>query len=519
MSENFNALYSYINSLSINIDKEEFKYQVETHPDYPSLLAFSDALTFFNIPNLAFKLPFEEMESLPNSFLALLNKDNQSSLNHITQIGDSYYSSANKSVKISRQELKPIWENIVLLAEASMIYKAEENKSKLPLNFMLAFLGALILFSIYFFSQSAQLTLFSLLPATGIFLSIEALKTELGIESKVSQTFCNAIKNADCSQVINSTKNKWLQKIKISDISFWFFCSQLLTILMFSASQFFNNFFSLMFIGLLLSLPMTFYSVYFQYKIENKWCPICLSIIGIVYLEVLMLFIFNYKFHWDLKSFLLFFTIFSLVAGIVYILKPIFFDRKEITEKYIKLVRFSKNYTVFKNTLKNSQQQFFKKEFILLGNPASKKKISIVTSPLCGFCNEAHQIIEQILNQHSDDIAISVRFNFDENFDEKTKNIFLRLGEIYETNGDEEFIVALKTWFNNKNFDNWFQKFGNPEIPHNIYYKLSEVAQENAELGLNFTPIFFLNQYNYPSEYARESLVSFIADWLEDEEL
>ena len=44
------AVCSYAQSQNIKIDKEEFKFQVETHPNFPSLLAFTDALTFFNIP-------------------------------------------------------------------------------------------------------------------------------------------------------------------------------------------------------------------------------------------------------------------------------------------------------------------------------------------------------------------------------------------------------------------------------------------------------------------------------------
>ena len=62
-NQNLEALYSYAHFQKINIDKEEYKFQVETHPDYPSLLAFADALTFFNIPNVAFKIPFEEIDA------------------------------------------------------------------------------------------------------------------------------------------------------------------------------------------------------------------------------------------------------------------------------------------------------------------------------------------------------------------------------------------------------------------------------------------------------------------------
>ena len=160
---------------------------------------------------------------------------------------------------------------------------------------------------------------------------------------------------------------------------------------------------------------------------------------------------------------------------------------------------------------------FFEKEFIVLGNRESKHRISIVTSPLCGYCKDAHQVLDDIYNRFGNDIGISIRFNYDEN--SSSKELYLRLGEIYESRCDHDFISALKDWFDNKNLDNWLNKFGNFENTEGIEEKLIEITDENKERGLNFTPNIFLNQYNYPNQYERENLEYFIADWLEDEEL
>ena len=272
-----------------------------------------------------------------------------------------------------------------------------------------------------------------------------------------------------------------------------------------------------MLVGLALSLPMTLYSIYFQYKIEKKWCPICLSIIGVVYLEfAFLLFLYN-GFYANTVSLALFTSIFSLIAGLVYLLKPIFIEKKEVNEKYIKQLRFSRNYEIFKNTLVKSETQFFDKEYIVLGNRESKHKISVVTSPLCGYCKDAHTLLDKIYHRFGNDIGISIRFNFDEN--STNKNLFLRLAEIYEAQGDVDFMFALKDWFENKNLDNWLNKFGNFENTDGIENKLIEITNENKEKGLNFTPNIFLNQYDYPKQYERENLEYFIADWLEDEEL
>lgn len=521
LNNGIKAIFSYTKEQNILINKEDFKYQVETHPDCPSLLAYSDALSFFNIPNKAFKLSFEKIDYLPDSFIAILEReDQQLDLFHITKYGGYYYlyDENNRRIETTKKELKSIWHDVVLLAELPEENSAK-NKSKIPDIYILTVVLFFVICSSYFFSQSIFIPIFGLWSMIGLFLSIEALKTELGIESKVSQTFCNAIPNADCGQVINSTKNKWLQKLKISDVSICFFVSQLLALFIFSVAGLSKAFFNYVLVSLALSIPMTFYSIFFQYKIEKKWCPICLSIIGIVYIELVSLIFIKPSIYFNLKTVMLFSLIFIVVVGLVYILKPVFIERKDLKEKYIKLLHFSKNYDVFKNTLLKSETQFFEKEYIVLGNKESVHKISIVTSPLCNFCEDAHYVLDHIFNRFGNDIAISIRFNYDENMDDEIRNLFMQLAKIYEKMGDTAFLEALKYWFENKNIENWSEKYGLPENMYDIEKRLKEITAENLKKGLNFTPNIFLNQYNYPKQYGIENLEYFIADLIEDKDI
>jgi len=73
-SKDLEAVFSYAQSQNISINKQEFTFQVETHPDYPSILAYSDALSFFNIENIVFKAEQNQLDILPDTFLTLINK-------------------------------------------------------------------------------------------------------------------------------------------------------------------------------------------------------------------------------------------------------------------------------------------------------------------------------------------------------------------------------------------------------------------------------------------------------------
>ncbi|MDR6546922.1 putative membrane protein [Chryseobacterium rhizosphaerae] len=520
-NEELKQLTSYFKSKKVYVDLEEFKFQAETHPDYPSLLAYSDTLNFFNIPNLATKLSLEEIEEIDNidSYVALLAEDNLvPSLYHVEKRGDFYYyKKGKKEVENSRNDFLKVWQNIVFLIDKP---EEEEKNTKYFSSFSLLLIFSFcILGLIYFCSNSILAIVFGVTSILGIFLSLEALKTELGIESQVSKSFCKTIPNADCAQVINSKKNKWLAKVKISDISMWFFTSQIFSLFVFAVANSIDAFSSYMFLGIMFSIPLTFFSIYFQYKIEKSWCPICLSIILVIYIQFVVLFFLNTGFYFSEKNMMLFIFCFLLIGGLIYLLKPFFLEHKEMKEDYIKQLRFSKNYDLFKNTLLKSKQVFFKKEVIILGNPNALKKISIITSPMCGHCKNAHEIIDDIFNMYSDEIAISIRFNYYNNNDIDVQNLLFTLVEIHRNNGDISFVNALHDWFNHRDFDSWFFKHGRTEKNSMIQSELEEITIENTENGINFTPDIYFNQFNYPKIYTRNNLKYFIADWIDDENI
>lgn len=264
--EDIQQMLLYLQSLKISINVEEFKIQLESHPDYPSLLTLSDTLTFFNIPNKAVRVSNDGINSLPNSFIALLGESHQTAKLKYVEKYSNIFKIHNK--EINENTIKQLWKDVVLVAQK---YDNFENKpSKKIKSSLLLIVGStiFILGVIFGCSKSLLSVLFGLISVTGVYFSTEALKTELGIESKVSQSFCNAIPNADCGKVITSNKSKWLQNFKISDLSIWFFTAQLFALLLFSVAGFTGVFFSYMLAGLFLAVPLTLY--YRIFSIQNR---------------------------------------------------------------------------------------------------------------------------------------------------------------------------------------------------------------------------------------------------------
>ncbi len=74
MEENFSFLFQYLKKENVTIDQNEFVFQAQSHPDYPSLLAFSDTLHFFNIQNGAIRVTASEIIDLPDRFVSLFKR-------------------------------------------------------------------------------------------------------------------------------------------------------------------------------------------------------------------------------------------------------------------------------------------------------------------------------------------------------------------------------------------------------------------------------------------------------------
>ena len=50
----------------LNLDIDEFLFQFQSHPNYPSALAISDTLNFLGIENSAYELDKEYWSEIPN---------------------------------------------------------------------------------------------------------------------------------------------------------------------------------------------------------------------------------------------------------------------------------------------------------------------------------------------------------------------------------------------------------------------------------------------------------------------
>lgn len=524
----FEFMIQYLKREDIRIDYEEYKLQTETHPDYPSLLSFSDSLSFFNIDNLATRIPKDQYENLPKRFIALLDpKDKAPFLTLVEEKENGFEYLVGTGMKyVTTDSFLEIWSGIVLIAEQTEeTIQSKTDKS----NYSTAAIMLLLLITglLTFTSTLLPITVtaFALLSILGVFLASEALKQEFGVKNTISSGVCQASPSTDCQAVINSQKAKFFGKIGLSDVSIIYFVAQFMALLVIGIDNYLTSFLQITFLSLVVAVPLTLYSFYYQYKIAKKWCPVCLGIAGVLYIETTILFVefdqLALTFNWiGLTSVLL---IYLLISSIWLHYKPYIKELFELRTANLENVRFRRNYSLFKNALMTSKKvdASIMSSKIQIGSNSSDIQISMVTNPFCKFCEAAHEAVHTIVKRNDINVGVNLRFNVNTGkTDEKSILLHQGLVEIYENEGPDIFMKAMSDWFETKDLNLWHAKYNTSKTPKPEILKLFEKEyNENAKNELMFTPAILINQQLYPNMYRPADLIGFVSELAEDEDL
>jgi thiol-disulfide isomerase/thioredoxin/uncharacterized membrane protein len=524
MSEHTQVIFSYLKGEDIQIDKEEFNFQVESHPDYPSLLSLSDALTFFNINNGAIRLEYEMLAQLPDRFIITNNTPASGGfLSYIEREGHEYFrlgNDATKREKISTDQLQEMWGGIVLLVEKDE--SVLEMSTSKRTNYLLVIPFLLLFGGMIWQSDSKVWHMgFYLFSFVGLFFSLAALKDLLNTKSALIDSFCRATTATDCNAVVNSSRWKIFERVSFSDLSLTFFTTQLIALLIMGIGGNYQVYFSIQMLLLLFSVPVILTSVYYQKFVEKKWCPICLSIAGVVLLELAYLLYFVSFDSIQLTVFgaIQFFFVYSSVLLAWYPLKKLLNTRKELKEQQMSSLRFKKNYTIFKNNLiAEAKIPLWEYNPLVFGNPEATTVIDIITSPFCGYCKDPHYMLEEIVQNYGDQLKVRINYSFnpDSQGNEEVGDVFRTLVHLRMEQGENTFNEALDVWLQGKNREEWLLKYKGEISTEKVDTILRTQYQWCQENGFSFTPNLLINGYVYPKAYDISDLPYYVGELVED---
>ncbi len=496
---NFDKLINYL-----KLDSKEFYFQFQSHPNYPSALALSDTFNFLNLKNDSYELEKEYWDELPDEFIALV--DDKFSL-VLKQSNDKYKLLSDDISTITKEELREKSQDFVLLYE-----KEISTKAKTRINYTNILLGLFALVILYSLINLKWFqTVYNVLSLLGVYVFADLFQQKFGSNSVMVSTICggdtknNADKNS-CDQIISSdTTNVF--GLKFADIGLAYFIGISFIGILLPESEVILKYLAIS------SVLVICYSLYIQVFVERKICKVCIVIIGLLIIQIA----FSIEFFTVGSSIKTFFI--SLIFAALSFIAVLFLND---TMKYSELIsksneknlRFKRNYDLFKRELVRKEQIDFKeKEMFFIGGLDAKLHISIVSNPYCGFCKDAHVIVEDLLQRYPNDISAQLRFNYSaQNKDEKYTELMGGFVYLYKNKTQQEFLQYVHNWFVNRK-----EKEISAIGMSNDFEPIYRAASENMQLGFTFTPILFINGYQFPDAYDREDIFYFIDDLIGDD--
>lgn len=507
-------VFKWLQSIGYKISLTWLKFRLESHPNYPSLLAVTETLNELSIPVEGLYIEKENREQLDSPFLAHMNREEGS-----IEFVDSIMTVKNKLPNFFDE-----WSGYILVIpeKEEIVENAEHLKFKLQDRFTktlksivigllaIGFITCLIIL----FSINWLISFNTLLSAVGLYLSYLIVQKEAGINNSVSEAICSLVKKQQCNKLLYSKGSKIFSWLSWGDIGIIFFSSQLSYFLLTAVGlQIFSNTTGQLILlnqyltpVYALSVAALFfppYSLFYQWKIIKEWCPLCIGvqivllIMGIStiyqYLETPNVFVLR-----GVTSYLLFYSLLMGLIGTLWlVVKQNWLNQLQLVTWQTQFQRVKRNPIIYNNVMdkKIGHTENFATEYDVLryGAMDAPIQITIACNPYCGPCAKAHHAIDDLLIKYPNHLGITIRFSIRSlNMDTKHNKA---IGYILKTtmknpNRPEEI---LKNWYqtmNLENFKNLHPLNGTDYDTTKIFLKMDEWTKNQK---IDNTPTIFIN--------------------------
>ncbi|MFB6453873.1 vitamin K epoxide reductase family protein [Chitinophaga sp. Hz27] len=534
-----------VDALGVKISASTLRKEIEEHPDYPSLVSISDVLNNYHLDNLTGKFSPDKFIHIPTPFITQIKgKDPATAFfTVVTAIKNNkihYFDPEKQKWRISSfDDFFLIYAGISLLAEPAegagekeYAQKVREEKRQQITQYLLAFcLPAIVMLigalSFLHHGMNALLPfLFSLLTLSGCIVGVLLLWYEVDQYNPVLKKICSAGKKVNCGAILNSEASK-IAGISWSVIGFTYFMGGLL-LLLFSGITNPTILSALAWVNTL-ATPYIIYSLYYQWRIAKQWCVLCLSVQGILLLQLITALIAGW--HTPVEDLFTLRLLFPFVISylipfmMVSLLVPAYRAAKGNKRTINQLQRLKHNPRVFEALLTKQKKLTENPQGlgILLGNPNATHKIIKACNPYCGPCADAHTPMEALLH-NNDDLQIQIIFTAYDNDIDITANPAKHLLAISEK-GDEVYTKqALDDWYLSpaKDYEVFANKYPMSNDLHSQRSKVKAMRGWCDKAEITFTPTFFISlpssgghgetgYYQLPDSYSVSDLKYFLS--------
>lgn len=503
------------------VKSDSLAEQLYQHPHYPSLLSISEVLQFEGVNNFAAKINSQDLAQVTFPVMAHLHVKGgvfvvlQKLINN--QI--SYWLDG-KVIHEPVETFFTKWSNTVLIPEVEETRKnnfVSNQKIRIAGIVMLfAFLVSLLIWNAASFTLLAPI-LFSgqaISLLLGLAVAILIVLQSIDQRNPLVQQLCGGGTKTDCNHILSSKAAKINSWLGWADVGLFFYAGSFLLLM---NSSFYTAIIILCAVNIL-SLPFTFYSVYYQWKVAKSWCRLCLYIQALLWLQG------GFSFYYLLQlsetpsvnifDLLKTITILLLPAFVWLLIKPYIQDFKQIAPLKKQLNRLKFDIETFKfHLLKQTKYVAPADITFVLGNAASPLEITMVSNPFCNPCAKAHEMLDEWLNKGLD---FKLNIVFMPGGERELKYQFINHLFALKSGDFNKAKEALHSWFatEKRELNSWKDKFIVNENTNEALTNLLAKQNDWCKLAeISATPTFLIKGYKLPANYQLRDLKYILLNW------
>jgi len=232
------------------------------------------------------------------------------------------------------------------------------------------------------------------------------------------ESFCRAGKRSNCDAVLNSDTARLFGKLSFSDAVAGYFLFQILVLgILIPFSQVAESLLLALAVLSVSSVPVVFYSLYYQLIRAKTWCRLCLIVDAALLVQAGL---FAYLFYSGIigLSFLEPYPVvtslllFLLVITSLLLLKNTLKNANESKQNEVRALRVKNSPDVFTNLLIQERKVNttpFERE-LLIGNQDAPVRITMAASLECGPCKDGFGKALKVVKTYPQKANLAVRF-------------------------------------------------------------------------------------------------------------
>lgn len=505
-------LQEYLKYFGIESERKDLQLLLQSSPSFPSVLSIIQVCSYFGLITKAYKADYDALLKNSMPVIVHLKEKSDEKFVMVEKVTDEYlvYKNATtlKTIETTFEEFVGKWTGIIVLSEKSKEEWHEQN------NIPLKKYGVVTLFLIavltIFLYDIQNITVFIvgvfLLKCMGVCLTYNLIRHEKGVSYSLMDDFCRKKASFDCDKVLASKASRMFNAISLADSGFVYFVTGLFTLVLsvFSGGQ--NIVLSILFYLSACTTPFILFSVLYQKMVVKKWCPFCLSVVGVISLEICLFLFYPNKFlvFGYVQPFIL--LLFSFIFSVLILcsLKEFLQQQMELLENRAGSLKIKRNPLVLATVFGRQQQAVIPRNHqIVIGNQQSPMIITTLLNPMCEPCAKKVKSIIMLLEKYPQKFFWQIRFDgIETNEYHPINQMQLHLMQLCNNKIDDVKLQIITDWYRKQSAQWFMKKYPVKEITKEIISDFAKQSAENRQLNIKRIPTIWINNREFPEEYS-----------------